>query len=167
MEYTDNFINKKKKFEEKRNDRKGQSNCRNEEHSGWNKQTVQVQEVQQQSNDLVQPQKKQSRRQKDKTPSTFTQPVFSGRSQGDGRSEGTSSRGPCYNCGEEGHFSRNCPNRTTNPPLQMQQQAPPQIRFQPRAPLQGTAPKTAPAGQITNRQETICFQCCGKGHLAH
>ncbi len=126
-----------------------------------------MQEVQQQEDEPAQPQKKQSCRQKDKTPSTFTQPVFSGKSQGEGRSEGTSSRGPCYNCGEEGHFSCNCPNRTTNPPLQTQQQTPPQIKFQPRAQSQGPAPKVAPAGQVTNKQETICFQCCGKGHLAH
>ncbi len=59
-ELVDSFVNKKKKFEAKRDGQKGQTNSRNEEQGGWNKQTAQVQEVQQQGDDVGQPQKKQS-----------------------------------------------------------------------------------------------------------
>ncbi len=170
-EFADSVVNKKKKFENKQNGQKGQTNSRNEERSGWNKQAGQVQEVQQQSDDAAQLQKKQPCRQKTKTPSTFTQPVFSGKPQGEAQSEGTSSRGACYNCGEEGHFSRNCPKRVNNSFPQAQSQSQPQppvqIRFQPRPPLQGMqgmVPRAAPTGQ--NCQETTCFQCCRKGHVA-
>ncbi len=106
VEYVDSFANRKKKFDGKRNGPKGQTNFRNEEQGGWNKLTVQVHEVQQQSDDTAQPQKKQSHHQKNKTPSTFAQSAFSGgpeeKSQSGPQNEGTSNSGPCYNCGEEG-----------------------------------------------------------------
>ncbi len=73
---------------------------------------------------------KQSHRQ---TLSTFAQSAFSGgtkeKSQSGPRNEGTSSRRPCYNCGEEGHFSCNCPNQANDPHLQTQTQTQP--KFQP------------------------------------
>ncbi len=95
----DSFTNKKKNFEGKWNSQKGQSNFRNEEQGGWNKPMAQVHEVQQQAqqqaDDVMQPQKKQPRRQKNKTPSTFAQSAFSGgaepKLQGRPRNEGSSS----------------------------------------------------------------------------
>ncbi len=45
-EFADTFVNKKKKFEVKRNGQKGQTNFRNEDQGGWNKQAAQVHEVQ-------------------------------------------------------------------------------------------------------------------------
>ncbi len=114
----DSFANKKKNIEGKRNGQKGQNNFRNGEQGGWNKLMVQVhevqQQVQQQEDDAMQSQKKQPRRQKKKTPSTFTQPQVSGGQelnlQSGSRNDGGGSRSACYNCGEEGHFSCNCPN---------------------------------------------------------
>ncbi len=58
-EFADTIVNKKKKFETKRNGQKGQTNFRNDEQGGWNKQMMQVHEVQQQNDDAAQPQKKQ------------------------------------------------------------------------------------------------------------
>ncbi len=104
-DYADSFVNRKKKFEGKWNGQKGLSNFRNEEQGGWNKLMAQVHKVQQQTeqqgDDAMQLQKKQSRRQKNKTLSTFAQSAFSGgtepKLQGGSQNEGSGSHGAFYN----------------------------------------------------------------------